>query len=305
MYVNNNQSSANEKQTPEERFISVLAWILSNWRTIPRYGMESSKPYNPIQGEIFRAYWQHGTGNDENDRSYFLAEQVSHHPPVSAFQMENTERQFAYRGWVYPKTTFSWNSVTTIMDGEFYVDLKKHDETYTVRHPPVSCSGVIWGTKVIEIYDKLEIVCEKTGLQATINFYCSANNSLDGSVFYTDSTERLYTVAGHVNQAVNVTKVSTGEKQELYNAKTLLRPKKTIKPVIEQEWNESRRNWHRVSYHLQRVEFDQAEAKKHLVEERQRAFRRVNHHHDEPKYFQKHGDQSWVFKLDSVKETSL
>ena len=75
-----------------------------------------------------------------------------------------------YYGWVYPKTQFNWNSITTIMDGEFYVELGKFKERYTIVQPPVAVSGLFLGTKTIYIYDELKITCEQTGVKASIKF---------------------------------------------------------------------------------------------------------------------------------------
>jgi hypothetical protein len=70
------------RETPEERFLGVLRWYLSGWHLKPR---GCKKPYNPILGESFHAAWRSGTHGD----TQFIAEQVSHHPPVSAFHIEN------------------------------------------------------------------------------------------------------------------------------------------------------------------------------------------------------------------------
>ena len=43
------------------------------------------KPYNPILGEHFRCLFKYYNGSE----TYFVAEQVSHHPPISSFYISN------------------------------------------------------------------------------------------------------------------------------------------------------------------------------------------------------------------------
>jgi hypothetical protein len=58
------------------RMKMVVKWYLSGLYKKPK-GLK--KPYNPILGETFRCYWLHPNGS----KTFYLAEQVSHHPPVS------------------------------------------------------------------------------------------------------------------------------------------------------------------------------------------------------------------------------
>lgn len=62
---------------PEQRMIEVTRWYLSGFHVKPK-GVK--KPYNPVLGEIFRANY---VMEDGSIMTYF-AEQVSHHPPISA-----------------------------------------------------------------------------------------------------------------------------------------------------------------------------------------------------------------------------
>ena len=43
------------------------------------------KPYNPILGEVFQCQYDWGDAG----KTLYVAEQVSHHPPVSAFYSTN------------------------------------------------------------------------------------------------------------------------------------------------------------------------------------------------------------------------
>jgi len=271
-----------EIEKPDERFLQVLNWVLSNWRTIPRVGLESSKPYNPILGEIFKCYWTH----ENKDKSVFIAEQISHHPPVSAFYMNSKSRgNFTYHGWVYPQTTVSYY-VASIMTGEFTVQFvpkgSQEPEVYDLKQPPVSCNGILYGSKYIEIYDTMTLTCAKTGFRAEVTFETGGTNALKGTVYKvdgdvtSDSSERepIFTVEGVINEKVSATNVRSGETKVLYEVATLKRVPKYIAPVVDEEWNESRRVWHHLTKALKDSNFDDAQLHKHTVEERERARRK-------------------------------
>lgn len=84
--------------------IQVTRWYLSAFHA-GRKGSIAKKPYNPILGEVFRCYWNLSsttttTNNNDSPLPWaktsdliFIAEQVSHHPPISAFYAENIEKR--------------------------------------------------------------------------------------------------------------------------------------------------------------------------------------------------------------------
>ena len=103
--------------SPEERMVQVLRWYLSSF-SASRKSTVAKKPYNPIIGEIFRCYYPIPTLSESSHPSpspvpwcsstdlVFLAEQVSHHPPVSAFYTECQARNISFTGNIYTKSAF-------------------------------------------------------------------------------------------------------------------------------------------------------------------------------------------------------
>ena len=69
-------SDAVQQDDPFSRMKLVIKWYLSGFYKKPK-GLK--KPYNPILGETFRCLWQHENGS----RTFYIAEQVSHHPAIS------------------------------------------------------------------------------------------------------------------------------------------------------------------------------------------------------------------------------
>ncbi len=113
-----------EGQTAEERMVRVLRWYLSSFHA-GRKSSIAKKPYNPIIGETFRCHWHlagpEGSGSPvaggplswcgENELT-FVAEQVSHHPPISAFYAEHPAKRISVNAHIYTKSSFLGMSVS-------------------------------------------------------------------------------------------------------------------------------------------------------------------------------------------------
>merc|ERR1712029_222981 len=118
----------------------------------------AKKPYNPIIGETFRCHWNFDkeeaqpTGNPKDDDLEsvareselpwcgpgdltFVAEQVSHHPPVSAFYAEHIKKKISVNAHIYTKSSFLGMSVAVHNVGEGVVNLLEHGEEYRASFP--------------------------------------------------------------------------------------------------------------------------------------------------------------------------
>ena len=82
------------------------------------------KPYNPILGETFRCYWHHPSGS----KTFYISEQVSHHPPISAFYATNRQEGFTFSGTILAKSKFYGNSTSAILDGAATLSLLPRGE---------------------------------------------------------------------------------------------------------------------------------------------------------------------------------
>ena len=120
-----------EAPTPEERMVGVLKWYLSSFHA-GRKSSIAKKPYNPILGETFRCHWKLDDGDVhepttpkhvalsdsgplpwcQSDDLIFVAEQVSHHPPISAFYAEHVKKRVSVNAHIYTKSSFLGMSVS-------------------------------------------------------------------------------------------------------------------------------------------------------------------------------------------------
>ena len=102
----------------------VLRWYLSSFHA-GRKSTIAKKPYNPILGETFRCHWHVDESQPpgqpvtdgplpwcgENELC-FIAEQVSHHPPISAFYAEHPSKKISVNAHIYTKSSFLGMSVS-------------------------------------------------------------------------------------------------------------------------------------------------------------------------------------------------
>lgn len=196
----------------QERMLLVTNWALSTWRSIPRQGIHECKPYNPILGEQFHCTFDHA--EEDGSKSVFVAEQVKHHPPVTAFHLVNEQRGFSYSGSIYPKTQFGMNSFTTPIEGNIYITLKKYDEVYVMKYPPVKASGILLGSRLIHVTGSQEIVCAKTNLKTVLNFSTSGTNNLVNGEISSHlpggDKKTVYRINGTIHDVVKYTTVEQG-----------------------------------------------------------------------------------------------
>ncbi|CAE7191225.1 unnamed protein product [Rhizoctonia solani] len=150
---------------PEERFIRVLRYYLSGWHIKPK-GVK--KPYNPVLGEFFRCRYDYPNGS----QAFYIAEQVSHHPPVSAYFYISPANKVRIVGELRPKSKFLGNSVMTVMEGENRVLLmgKPEDGEYVISMPNMYARGILFGRMVLELGDVCAVKCEKTGMTCDVDF---------------------------------------------------------------------------------------------------------------------------------------
>lgn len=99
-----------------------------------------NKPFNPILGETFELKGK--------DYTYF-AEQVSHHPPVSACIAES--EHYKYHMDTDTKMSISWRGVLlAIPIGFQHVTLKNRNEHYVIGRPTTTVNNLLFGTMYIE-----------------------------------------------------------------------------------------------------------------------------------------------------------
>ncbi|XP_057683887.1 oxysterol-binding protein-related protein 2-like [Corythoichthys intestinalis] len=143
-----------------ERMQAVAAFAVS---AVASQWERTGKPFNPLLGETFEL-----TREEQGFR--LIAEQVSHHPPVSAFHAESLSGDFVFHGSIYPKLKFWGKSVEAEPKGTITLQLLKYNEAYTWSNPNCCVHNIILGKLWIEQYGTVEIVNHSTGDKCVLNF---------------------------------------------------------------------------------------------------------------------------------------
>uniref|UniRef100_A0A8C2X1L9 Oxysterol-binding protein n=1 Tax=Cyclopterus lumpus TaxID=8103 RepID=A0A8C2X1L9_CYCLU len=134
----------------------AVSAVASQWE-------RTGKPFNPLLGETYEL-----TREDEGYR--LISEQVSHHPPISAFHAQSLKQEFEFHGSIYPKLKFWGKSVEAEPKGIMTLELLKHKEVYTWTNPMCCVHNIILGKLWIEQYGTVEIVNHRTGDKCVLNF---------------------------------------------------------------------------------------------------------------------------------------
>ncbi|CAH8624477.1 unnamed protein product [Heterobilharzia americana] len=235
------------------------------------------------------------------DSVVFLAEQVSHHPPISAFYAEYLKKRIAVDGHLWTKSKFLGLSIAVEMVGSAVISLLSHDEEYVVTFP-CGYGRNILTVPWIELGGKTSIICSKTGYVASIEFrtkpfYGGKKDSLRAEVSGPSDKKPFLVVEGEWNDKMWA-KWSHGKNELFIDTRSLPTVKKHVLPRSRQAENESRRLWEEVTYNLKVGNIDAASDAKHRLEQKQRdlaRLRRDSKHTWTPEHFRGEGE-NWIYR---------
>ncbi|CAL7946821.1 unnamed protein product [Xylocopa violacea] len=253
------------------RMKGVVKWYLSGFYKKPQ-GLK--KPYNPLLGETFRCFWQHSNGS----RTFYIAEQVSHHPPISGFYVTNRQDGFTISATIIAKSKFYGNSTSAVLDGVAVLTMLPRGEDYTMTIPYAHCKGILMGTLSMELGGKVHINCEKTGYHTELEFKlkpflggAEQMNQVAGGIRL--GKETLATISGYWDGQILITDKRTGQESVFFNPTPEVRKKRLKKYTVPMEhqgpW-ESEKLWHDVTQAINRDDQIAATEAKTQLEEAQR-----------------------------------
>ncbi|KAF6766276.1 hypothetical protein DFP72DRAFT_866087 [Ephemerocybe angulata] len=282
---------AEKEDDPEERFIRVLQYYLAGWHIKPK-GVK--KPYNPVLGEFFRCRYDYPDGS----QGWYIAEQVSHHPPISAFFYVSPANHVSILGEL---ATQGENRVTLLG--------RPDDGEYIITMPNMYARGILFGKMVLELGDTCVAKNEKLGIYCdlefkTKGFFSGTYNAIYGRL-RKNSTD-IGEVTGRWSHTMEFKNSKTGKKRVLFDALKdgdNICPK-WVPPEDEQEPNESRRLWSQLTQAINSKDMEWATHAKSSVEDAQREDRRKREESGEhyvPRFFELK-DGRWVPKFDMPKD---
>ncbi|XP_043990248.1 oxysterol-binding protein-related protein 1 isoform X2 [Gambusia affinis] len=151
---------ANAATDSVERMKCVAAFAVS---AVASQWERTGKPFNPLLGETYELI--------REDLGFrWVSEQVSHHPPISAFHAEGLKEDFLFHGSIYPKLKFWGKSIEAEPKGTITLELPKYNESYTWTNPTCCVHNIIVGQLWIEQYGNVEVINHKTGERCCMTF---------------------------------------------------------------------------------------------------------------------------------------
>eukprot|EP01018_Ginkgo_biloba_P018978 Gb_14611 [translate_table: standard] len=169
---------ADECEDPYLKMVYASSWAISVYYAYQR----TWKAFNPILGETYEMV-NHGGIT-------FIAEQVSHHPPMSSAYAEN--EHFTYTVTSKVKTKFLGNSVDIYPLGRTRVVLKRSGEVLDLVPPPTKAHNLIFGRTWVDSPGEMLLTNVTTGDKVVLCFqpcgwFGAGRYEVDGYVY--DSKE--------------------------------------------------------------------------------------------------------------------
>uniref|UniRef100_A0A6Q2Z7V8 Oxysterol-binding protein n=1 Tax=Esox lucius TaxID=8010 RepID=A0A6Q2Z7V8_ESOLU len=309
-----------DQPEPKERMVQVVKWYMSAFHA-GRKSSVAKKPYNPILGEVFFCHWDLPSESDEHPSTVkgpvpwapansvsFVAEQVSHHPPISAFYAECLSKKIQFNAHIWTKSKFLGMSIGVHNIGQGCVSCLEHDEHYILTFPNGygrSILTVPW----VELGGECNIICSKTGYSASIvfhtkPFYGGKKHRITAEIFPPNDKKSFCSIEGEWN-GVMYAKWASGENSLFIDTKKMGCIKKKVRKLEDQLEYESRSLWKDVTVSLKARDIDAATEAKHRLEEKQRAEareRKENEMQWETRLFHEDGE-CWVYDEPLLKRT--
>lgn len=164
------------------------------------------KFFNPMLGETYELV-------TEDFR--FFAEQVSHHPPISAYFQEG--KGYRISGFLDTKSKFAFGGGKgqMIIDCFGYQDYfyETYDETISVSRPRVYANNLVVGTSYIDFEGPIEMLNHSTGERAELTYYTSGwstKSRLEGKIMDSNGNT-VYKIEGSWFDKLVAVNAETGE----------------------------------------------------------------------------------------------
>ncbi|XP_054637886.1 oxysterol-binding protein-related protein 3 isoform X1 [Dunckerocampus dactyliophorus] len=159
-----------------ERMVYMATFVISGYAS--SYYRTGGKPFNPVLGETYEC--------DRPDKGFrFVAEQVSHHPPISACHAES--KNFIFWQDVRCKNKFWGKSMEIVPVGSTHVTLPGFGDHYEWNKVTSCIHNILSGQRWIEHYGEISIrnsnsdacQCKITFVKAKWN---SSANEVEGTI---------------------------------------------------------------------------------------------------------------------------
>lgn len=267
------------EKDPQKRAMLVLKWFLSTLKQQyasrnEKLGSEK-KPLNPFLGELFLGKWDDSVGETQ-----LVSEQVSHHPPVTAYSIWNNKHGVRLQGYNAQKASFG-RTINVRQVGHAILHIDEFDEDYLITLPALHIEGLIKGAPYVEL-NKSSYIVSSSGYTSRIDYsgagWVSGTKNTLSAITYPHGKEKsksdiLYKAEGSWTDKFAI-KDAKGIVVEEYNAKKEPRTELKVASIEDQDPLESRRAWKKVADAIQKGDMNTVSSQKTKIEEHQRALRK-------------------------------
>ncbi|KAM9967435.1 hypothetical protein ACTFIW_001519 [Dictyostelium discoideum] len=190
------------KASKQDSEFLCLAYLAAFNCALYSTAVRTRKPFNPILGETFEIV-------DKKGEFRFLAEQVSHHPPIGV--SETISEDYTLQLETLLKSKFYGNSSEVEIDGTNHFFNKKTNHHYTWNHLVTCCHNIIIGSLWLDHYGDLVIENHTTGSKAVLKFAKSGwlgagRYGVTGEIMDCEGDVR-YRITGKWNESIQLFQV--------------------------------------------------------------------------------------------------
>ncbi|CAH0403170.1 unnamed protein product [Chilo suppressalis] len=151
--------AASECKNAVERMALIAAFAVSAYASSAHRA--ASKPFNPLLAETYECV--------RDDKGFrFIAEQVSHHPPISACHAESSRWCFWQEARI--KTKFWGKSMEFQPAGRVHVRLTTTGDHYSWNKVTTCVHNLFGGQRWVDQYGDMHIMCHGTDITCKLNF---------------------------------------------------------------------------------------------------------------------------------------
>ncbi|CAK7890778.1 oxysterol-binding protein homolog 4 [[Candida] anglica] len=286
-----NSDSQEKEALALKRIIAVTRWFISTLRSQYCSRNESmgseKKPLNPFLGEVFLGKWEDKSADGKLGETTLISEQVSHHPPVTAYAIRNEKNDVLLQGYNGIRATISTASITVKQYGHAVLEYKSLGESYLITLPPLHIEGLITAAPFVEL-EGTAYIQSSTGFMSSIDFsgrgYFSGKKNTYKARIFRDSLasahkeSALATISGQWSDKSYICKGSStpsSKSDELfYDAQNKKPEGLIVKPINEQNELESRKAWAKVAEAIKKSDYDLISKEKTIIENAQRELRK-------------------------------
>lgn len=288
--MNKNKSAAASDALAVRRAIAVTRWFISTLRSQYCSRNESmgteKKPLNPFLGELFVGKWPDSSVDGSYGDTTLVSEQVSHHPPVTAYAIENKKNKVLLQGYNGVKATISTTLINVKQYGHALLEFEDINETFLITLPPLHIEGLITASPFVEL-EGTSYIQSSSGYLTVIEYsgrgYFSGKKNTFKARIFPDKLASAYkekaiaTISGQWSGKSYIEKGSatpSSSSELFYDANKKEPEHLVVKPIEEQHELESRKAWEKVADAIRQGNYDAIHDEKTLLETTQRTLRK-------------------------------